>query len=79
MRLAMAGAGSDLGEGGFFSHLPRNATVQAATECSKWSITPMRFTQLSHRLAAAAWALAMALDAIVYQRMHDQRRRVAVT
>lgn len=79
IRLAIVGAGSVLGEGGFFSHMPRNATVQAATECSIWSITPMRFTELSHRLPAAALALAMALGAIVCQRMHDRRRRVAVT
>lgn len=79
IRLAIVGAGSVLGEGGFFSHMPRNATVQAATECSMWSITPMRFAELSQRMPAAALALAMALGAIVCQRMHDRRRRVAVT
>lgn len=79
IRLAIVGAGSVLGDGSFFSHLPRNATVQAATECSLWSITPMRFTDLSHRLPAAALALVMALGAVVCQRMHDRRRRVAVT
>ena len=29
VRLAILGAGSAVGEGGFFSHLPRSATVQA--------------------------------------------------
>lgn len=29
IRIAMVGAGSLLGEGAFFSHLPRSATVQA--------------------------------------------------
>jgi len=31
IRQAMVGAGSAVGEGSFFSHLPRSATVQAAT------------------------------------------------
>lgn len=79
IRLAIVGAGSVLGEGGFFSHMPRNATVQAATECRMWSITPMRFTELSHRVPAAALALAMALGAIVCKRMHDRRKRISVT
>lgn len=79
IRLAIVGAGSVVGEGGFFSHMPRNATVQAATECNMWSITPMRFAELSHRLPGAALALAMALGSIVCKRMNDRRRRVAVT
>lgn len=79
IRLALVGAGSVLGEGGFFSHLPRNATVQAATECKMWGITPNRFTELSQRLPTAALALTMALGAIVCKRMQDRRRRIAVT
>jgi len=79
IRLAIVGAGSVLDEGGFFSHMPRNATVQAATECRMWSITPLRFAELSHRLPGAALALTMALGAIVCKRMQDRRRRVAVT
>lgn len=79
IRLAIVGAGSVLGEGGFFSHMPRNATVQAATECRMWSITPMRFAELSQRVPSAALALAMALGAIVCKRMQDRRRRVAIT
>lgn len=79
IRLAIVGAGSVLGEGGFFSHMPRNATVQAATECRMWSITPMRFTELSHRAPSAALALTMALGAIVCKRMHDRRKRISVT
>lgn len=79
IRLALVGAGSVLGEGGFFSHLPRNATVQAATECKMWGITPNRFAELSQRLPVAALALTMALGAIVCKRMQDRRRRIAVT
>jgi CRP/FNR family cyclic AMP-dependent transcriptional regulator len=79
IRLAVVGAGSVLGEGGFFSHMPRNATVQASTECRMWGITPLRFTELSQRLPGPALALAMALGAIVCKRMQSRQRRVAVT
>ncbi len=79
IRLAVVGAGSVLGEGGFFSHLPRNATVQSATHCRMWQIDPLRFAELSHRLPAAALALTMALGAIVCKRMQDRRRRIAIT
>ncbi len=78
-RLAVVGAGSVLGEGAFFSHLPRNATVQSATECRLWRIEPLRFVELSHRLPAAALALTMALGAIVCKRMQCHQRRIAVT
>ncbi len=79
IRLAVVGAGSVLGEGGFFSHLPRNATVQSATECRMWRMEPLRFAELSHRLPAAALALTMALGAIVCKRMQSRQRRIAVT
>lgn len=79
IRLAVVGAGSVLGEGGFFSHLPRNATVQSATQCCIWRIEPLRFAELSHRLPAAALALTMALGAIVCKRMQDRQRRIAIT
>jgi CRP-like cAMP-binding protein len=79
VRLAIVGAGAALGEGGFFSHLPRNATVQAATDCKLWSLTPLRFAELSNRQPACALALAMALGALVSKRMLSRRKRVAVT
>lgn len=79
IRLAVVGAGSVLGEGGFFSNLPRNATVQSATECRIWRIDPLRFAELSHRLPAAALALTMALGAIVCKRLQSRQRRIAVT
>ena len=79
VRLAIVGAGAALGEGGFFSHLPRNATVQAATDCKLWSLTPLRFGELSSRQPACALALAMALGALVSKRMLSRRKRIAVT
>lgn len=79
IRLALVGAGSVLGEGSFFSHMPRNATVQAATECKMWGITPNRFTELSQRLPGPTLALTMALGAIMCKRMQDRRKRIAVT
>lgn len=79
IRQAIVGAGSAVGEGSFFSHLPRNATVQAATPCAVWSLTPMRFSELSNRQPAVALAVALALAALVSRRMLDTRKRNAVT
>lgn len=79
IHLAILGAGSVVGEGGFFSRLPRRATVQAASPCRVWSLTPLRFTELSNRQPAVALAVAMAVGAIVSRRMRDRRKRIAVT
>jgi CRP/FNR family cyclic AMP-dependent transcriptional regulator len=79
IRLAMLGAGSAVGEGSFFSHLPRSATVQAAGACKMWSLTAIRFTELTHRHPVAALALVMALGSVIAVRMQNQRQRVAVT
>ncbi|MFM2275803.1 MAG: hypothetical protein RL211_1675 [Pseudomonadota bacterium] len=79
VRLAILGAGSAVGEGGFFSHLPRSATVQAVSVCKLWRLTPMKFAELSNRQPATALALVMGLGGLVARRMTDQRRRIAVT
>ena len=49
LRLAIVGQGSVVGEGAFFSHQPRSATVQAGSPCKLWSLPAMRFTELSNR------------------------------
>ncbi len=79
IRLATVTAGSVVGEGGFFSHLARSATVQAGSACRLWSLTPMRFAELSNRHPTVALALAMALGAIMAKRVVSNRRRIAVT
>lgn len=79
VRLAMVGPGSVVGEGAFFSHLPRNATVQATGACKIWSMTPIRFTELSNRNPAVALAVAMALGSVVARRLVNKPKRVAVT
>lgn len=58
VRLAILGAGSAVGEGGFFSHLPRSATVQAVSACKLWRLTPMKFAELSNRQPVIALALS---------------------
>jgi CRP/FNR family transcriptional regulator, cyclic AMP receptor protein len=77
--IAIIGPGSCIGEGAFFSRLPRNATVQAAGRCKLWSITPMRFTELSNRHSAVALALVMAFGSVVARRLASQPKRGAVT
>lgn len=79
IRLATVGAGSVVGEGGFFSHQARSATVQAGSACKLWALTPMRFSELSNRQPPVALALAMALGAIMAKRVASNRRRIAVT
>jgi CRP/FNR family transcriptional regulator, cyclic AMP receptor protein len=77
--LAMVGPGSCVGEGAFFSRMPRNATVQATTRCKLWSINPMRFTELSNRHPAVALAVVMALGSVVARRLGNRPKRGAVT
>lgn len=79
IRLAAVGAGSVVGEGGFFSYMARSATVQAGSACKLWAMTPMRFSELSNRHPNVALALAMALGAIMAKRVVSNRRRIAVT
>ncbi len=79
IRLAAVGAGSVVGEGGFFSYMARSATVQAGSACKLWALTPMRFSELSNRQPTIALALAMALGAIMAKRVASNRKRIAVT
>ena len=79
IRLATLGGGSVVGEGGFFSHLARSATVQAGSACKLWALTPMRVSELSNRHTLVALALAMALGAIMAKRVVSNRQRIAVT
>lgn len=79
IRLAMVGAGSLLGEGSFFSHLPRFASVQAGSECRLWCLTVLRFRELSVRHPDVALDLSLAMAAVLARRMHNKPKRVAVT
>ncbi len=79
VHLAIVNAGSAVGEGGFFSQMPRNATVQAVGDCRLWNLTHIRFTELSQKLPRVALALAMGLGAVLTRRMTDRRKRISVT
>ncbi|MDQ7746916.1 Crp/Fnr family transcriptional regulator [Hydrogenophaga pseudoflava] len=79
VRLAMVGAGSVLGEGAFFSHLPRSATVNAGGHSRLWCLTPLRFRELSTRHPAIALELTVAMAAVLARRMYNKPKRVAVT
>ncbi|MFN7856217.1 MAG: Crp/Fnr family transcriptional regulator [Acidovorax sp.] len=79
LRLAMVAAGTVVGEGAFFSHRTRSATVQASAPSKLWSLTAIRFTELSNRQPAIALALAMAAGSVMAKRLGNRRRRVAVT
>jgi len=79
IHLAGVGAGSVVGEGGFFSRMARSATVQSAIACRLWTLSPMRFSELANRQPTIALALAMALGSIMARRLVSNRRRIAVT
>ncbi len=79
IHLAVVGPGSAVGEGSFFSHLPRNATVQAGRASQVWALSPERFDQLARQHPQTALALTLALGALVAERMLDRRKRISVT
>lgn len=79
LRIATVEAGSAVGEGAFFTRQPRSATVQAASACKLWSLSPIRFTELSNRQPAMAVEIAMALGALVSRRLGNRPKRIAVT
>ena len=79
VRMALVGAGTVLGEGAFFSHQPRSATVHASTACKLWCLTPMRFLELANRHSPVALELTMAMGAVMAKRLYNRPKRVAVT
>lgn len=79
VRLGIASAGTVVGEGSFFSHLPRSATVQAGAACRLWGLMPIRFTELSNRHPEIALAIAMAAGSVAAKRLANRRRRIMTT
>ena len=79
LRLAIVSSGSAVGEGAFFSHRPRSASVQAGSASKLWGLTSLRFTELSNRHPALALGLAMAAGSVLARRLSNRRRRVAAT
>lgn len=79
VQLAILGPGTVVGEGSFFSHLTRTASVVAYSECKVWEFSPADFEVLSKQNPATALALAMALGAILATRMLNLSKRIAVT
>lgn len=79
LRLAIVGPGSLVGEGAFFSHRPRSATVQAGSPTRLWALLALRHAELCNRQPAVALQLAMAAGAVLAKRLGNRRRRVAAT
>lgn len=79
IRMALVAAGSVVGEGAFFSHQPRNATVQASGNCKLWCLTPMRFLELANRHSPIALELTLGMAAVMARRLYIRPKRVAVT
>ncbi len=76
--LGAVGSGSVVGEGSFFSHLPRIALVTASIECKVWVLTPEDFDRLSLANPSVALAVSMGLGTLMATRTLDMSKRVAV-
>lgn len=79
VRIAVVGPGSAVGEGSFFTRLPRSATVQAAAATKLWCLTALRFSELSNRQPNLALEIALALGSLVSRRLTNKPKRAAVT
>lgn len=79
VRLARVAAGTVLGEGAFFSRLPRSATVQATHACKVWRLTVLRFKELANRHSPIALELSLAMAGVLAKRLYNRPKRVAVT
>ncbi|PKO41683.1 MAG: Crp/Fnr family transcriptional regulator [Betaproteobacteria bacterium HGW-Betaproteobacteria-3] len=79
MKLAIVGPGSVVGEGAFFSRLPRNASVVGTGACKLWCMTPLRFREMATRQPAVALELAVGLGAVLAKRMSSKLKQIAVT
>lgn len=79
LQLAILGPGTVVGEGSFFSRLPRNASVLTYTPCKVWAMAPEDFETLGRKHPPVALSLATALAAILATRMVDVSRRIAIT
>lgn len=76
--LAILGPGTVVGEGSFFSHLARNASVTVYSDCKVWELLPQEFERLAKLHPSVAFSLSMALGAVLATRMIDLSKRVAV-
>ena len=79
VRVALLGPGSVVGEGSFFSHLPRSATVVAYSDAKVWELSPQDFELLSRQHPGVALALSTALGAVLATRLLDLSKRLAIT
>lgn len=79
LQLAILGPGTVVGEGSFFSRLPRNASVLAYTDCKVWAMSPEDFEALGKKHPTVALSLSTALGAILATRMLDVSKRIAIT
>ena len=78
VRMALVAAGSVVGEGSFFSHLPRAATVQASGSAKLWFLSPLRFLELANRHSPIALELTLGLGSVMARRLYNRAKRVAV-
>lgn len=78
-KMALVAEGTVLGEGTFFNHQPRKATVHASCDCKLWSLTPHRFRDLANQHGAIALELTLALGSVMARRQAIDPKKAAIT
>jgi CRP/FNR family transcriptional regulator, cyclic AMP receptor protein len=79
LQLGVIGAGSVAGEGGFFSPLVRNASVEAIQATVVWELSLDGFEAIAERTPQHALAVALYLGAVLTARMLSPAGRLSVT
>ena len=79
VRMIILNPGAVVGEGAFFSHLPRVATAAATGACRMWRMSAIRFLEMAQRQPGLTLEFTLALGAVIARRMANRSRRVAVT
>lgn len=76
--IAMLSAGAVIGEGSFFSHSARTATVETSSRVVLWRLTPLRFMEMTNRMPAVALQFTMGLAGVMAVRLLNEPKRVAI-
>jgi CRP/FNR family transcriptional regulator, cyclic AMP receptor protein len=79
MQLAILNPGSVVGEGAFFSRMPRSANVVSTGSARVWRLTAIRFAEMANRQPNLALEMVLGLGAVIAKRMVNRPKRIAVT
>lgn len=79
LQLAVLGAGSVVGEGTFFAHIVRSASVETLEPAKVWELSAKAFDDLTRGSPAAALQLCRFVGAVLATRMLSVTGRLSIT